>query len=221
MRKSPGANGKPANEPGNYELKDVSSFIRALKNKILNVHETVARLPKIDSKGHSECPFAERLYAEKEELLKDFKTTRNQIPGYMNLIDIEIARFNNNLNQLQSSTTAFNTPQATEEMKSARQGYEFHYNKYLEMKRELSELATQAARVITQAQAKQWPLGEPKKKANYSMAPMNTTGPVSSAPSIGNRMSMPIDTGPSAPSEVDHLLSLGPMKNAGFTNTTV
>ncbi|MGV7223643.1 MAG: hypothetical protein ACQ9MH_19210, partial [Nitrospinales bacterium] len=209
MRKSPGTNGKPANEPGNYELKDVDSFIRALKDKIQKVHDTVARLPKVDSKGHSECPFAERLYADKEELLKDFQSTRNQIPGYMNLIDQEIARFEKNLNQLQSSTTAFNTPQATQQMKSARQGYKFHYNNYANMKQELTELATQAAQVITQAKARQWPLGEPKKKENYSMAPMNTKGPVSSAPSIGNRMSMPLNTGPSAQSEVDHLLCLG------------
>ena len=102
MKNSHGANEKRPNKSSDVELRDVGSFMRALKDKIQKVHETAARLPRVDSKGYSECPFAERLYAEKEELLQEFELSRNQIPDYLNLIDQEIARFQRNLNQLPS-----------------------------------------------------------------------------------------------------------------------
>lgn len=220
MEKKPGANGKSTNERNNLELKDVESFIRILRDKIQKVHEAVARLPKVDSKGRSECPFAEDLYAESDKLLHEFRLLREKIPGYMNLLDQEIVRFKNNLNQLQSGTSALKTAQPKEQFKFASQAYQFHYNKYLNTKRELTELAAESDQVVKQAANKRWPLGKPKKKPTYPMVRMNTTGPASNPYLSGNKNPMSSGSLSSASNEVNNLLSLGPVADAGFSNNT-
>lgn len=218
VKKKPGADGKSTNERNDLELKDVESFIQIFRDKLQKSHDTVARLPKVDSKGHSECPFAEDLYAESDKLLQEFRLIKEKISGYMNLVNQEIVRFKNNLNQLQSDTSALNTKQAKDQFHTARHAYEIHYNKYLGIKRELTELATQSDQVLSQSENKKWPLGKPKKKPNYPMVHMNTTGPASNPYLVGNKN--PISSGslPSASNEVNNLLSLGPMTNAGFSN---
>jgi hypothetical protein len=218
VKKKPRADGKSTNVRNDLELKDVESFIQIVRDKLQKVHDTVARLPKVDSKGHSECPFAEDLYADSDKLLHEFELIKKKIPGYMNLVDQEIVRFKNNLDQLQFDTSALNTKQAKDQFHTARHAYEIHYNKYLAIKRELTDLATQSDQVLSQADNKKWPLGKPKKKPNYPMVRMNTTGPVSNPYLVGNKNPMSSGSLPSAPNEVNNLLSLGPMTNVGFNN---
>lgn len=219
MMKKTCVNSKPDNQR-NLEIKDIYSFIRAFKGKIQKLHDTAARIPKVDSKGHSECPFAERLYAEKEVLLQEFRSKRSDLQGYMILVDQEVTLFINNLNQLQSDTSSFNTTQTKERIKTARHNYQFHYNKYLNIKQELAALASQSNEVIRIAEANKWPVGTPQNKSPFPMVHLETTGHVPKLHQVEAKLPMQPNTDSTTRSEVDNLFSLGPMTHAGFTDTT-
>ena len=53
------------NVPRGQALKD---YLQGVENEVALLQRAVESLPRVDSKGHSDCPFAEDLYARKDEL---------------------------------------------------------------------------------------------------------------------------------------------------------
>ena len=51
-------------------LKNLDSFMHHMNGLLKKLVDKVNVLPRVDDKGGSECPFAEDLYAEKEEIQK-------------------------------------------------------------------------------------------------------------------------------------------------------
>jgi hypothetical protein len=191
-------------------IEETDSYIKHMKEAIAELSGHIQRLPKVDKEGRSECPFAESLYAKKEEETKKFIEYRSRLNGYIELVNREIERFRQNLNRLSIDFHKLNLPQAQDEYQTAKYGYEFHYQKNIKRKEALVEVSKQADDVLLEASKKKWPLGNPREKYSFSTLPSS---------GLGGKY-VDLDTNPSAHQvmatggmqpEIDNLMAIGPI----------
>jgi len=190
---------------------DIDSYIEHTRENMAELSAKVKRLPKVDDKGHSECPFAESLYAEKEEETKKFIEFLSKLHGYTTLVNREIQRFKQNLSKLSMDTHELQLPQAREKYQTAKHSYEFHCQKNVQRKETLMELSKQADEILREAQSKKWPLGPPREK--YSSPSIASTGLANDSFISKNTTPsfQPLDTGKGMKNEINSLMAIGPL----------
>jgi len=191
----------------NLTLRDVNSSERYM-SKLLDTLETKTNvLPKVDEKGNSECPFAEGLYAQKEQAVEKVTEELGRLRRLLELLKEELARLRANLAQVQTDAGSLHLESAKEKYLSAKQGLEYNIQKNQERQKEILELISQAEEMLRLARTKKWPLGKPEERMRFPA--------ISSGPERGFRSgvpsSAPASSGPSLRTEVDSLFSLGPL----------
>ncbi|MDY6838835.1 MAG: hypothetical protein SWH78_12770 [Thermodesulfobacteriota bacterium] len=159
--------------------------------------QKVRVLPKVDEKGRSECPFAEDLYAAKEEAAEKVREVLDKMPGYLRAVDREILRCKRNLAQVRSDAASLHLDKAQGKYHSAQENYRFQHKKYMQVRQRLIDLRSQAQKALQKACANKWPAGKPQKKFHGS-------APARIAPASHAKGSL----GPSLATEVNSLLSL-------------
>jgi len=176
-------------------LRDVDSAVGHMYS-LLDTLETKTNLcPKVDEKGNSECPFAEDLYAQKEDAAEQVIAQVEILQILLALLEEEIASLRANLTKVESDTGALHSENAKEMYLSAQQGLEQYIQKNLDRKKEILDLISLAEEMLRLAHEKKWPLGEPER---HSLFPPVTP-------------SSPSNSGLSLKREVDGLISLGPI----------
>ena len=191
----------------NLTLRDVNSSERYM-SKLLDTLETKTNvLPKVDEKGNSECPFAEDLYAQKEQAVEKVAEHIEKLRRLLGILEEELARLRANLARVQADARSLHLESAKERYLSAKQGLEHHIQKNLERRKELLELIAHAEEMLRLAQTKKWPLGRPEERMRF---PVISSGPERGFRS-GVASSAPASSGPSLRREVDSLYSLGPL----------
>ena len=192
-------------------VEDIDSYIEHRRKDMAALSGIIKRLPKVDDQGHSECPFAESLYAEKEEETTKFIESLSKLPGYIALVNREIQRFKQNLSKLSMGTHELQLPQAREKYQTAKQNYEFHYQKYTQRRDTLVELSKQADEVLREAQSKKWPLGTPREKYSFPSLPRTKLANDSFISKNTNPSFQQLDTGHGMQNEIDSLMAIGPL----------
>ena len=81
----------------NVDLKEAEKCLESTKKCMEDLDRSVHSLPSVDEKGNSECPFAEELYAKKEELQKTLEARLKDLFEMMKAVDAEIKRCGKNL----------------------------------------------------------------------------------------------------------------------------
>lgn len=192
-------------------VEDIEFYIKEMQKDMEALSILVKRLPKVDDQGNSECPFAESLYAEKEEETKKFIKYLSKLPGYITVVNLEIKRFQQNLRTLRKDTLRLNLSQVAEKYRTAKESYEFHYRKNLQRKVDLVELSGQADKVLKEAQAKKWPLGTPRENVTFRPLPhMEGTTGLSVSEHTPRYLTSP-NAGNSTYNEIDSLMAIGPL----------
>jgi hypothetical protein len=176
-------------------LRDVDSAVNHMYS-LLNTLETKTNLcPRVDEKGNSECPFAEDLYAQKEEALEEVRAQLEMLQILLELVEEELASLRANLTKVESDSGALHSENAKKMYLSAQQGLEQHIQKNLDRKKQILDLISLAKEMLRLAHEKRWPLGKPER---HALSP-----PVTPSSSFNSGLSLR--------REVDGLLSLGPI----------
>ncbi len=81
----------------NVNLKEAEKGLESTKKCMEDLDRSVHSLPSVDEDGNSECPFAEELYAQKEELQKTLEARLKDLFEMMKAVDAEIQRCRKNL----------------------------------------------------------------------------------------------------------------------------
>jgi len=198
-----------------FRLEGIESFMRYMEGLLDTLKAKVDMLPKVDGDGNSECPFAESLYAERDELEERVNKALQDASGYMELLDREIARLRGNLRRVQADANSLNSLRAKEEYQNAAQALEHHIGKNLERRKALSELIASAEKLLAFSRAKKWPVDKPQKSFRPGAV---LGGDLTGVRSLGHQASKPIGSGSSATlrdSVLDSLISLGPLSKKG------
>jgi hypothetical protein len=198
---------------GELRLRDVNPFIKFM-SALLEEHDSkVERLPAVDPDGRSECPFAEGLYAEKEELTERVEKESKKIRPYLEIVDREVERCVANLGRINSDGNSLSLDVAREKYGQAKRAQEAEYEKAIQQRRALIGLMAWAAKAIAEARSKVFPGG--KKTPHSFRPPFNV--PEGRRMDSGNEgTGKPLIVQPSFKAEIDSLISLGPLKNKNF-----
>ena len=81
----------------NVDLNEAEKGLESTKKCMEDLDRSVHSLPSVDEKGNSECPFAEELYAKKEELQKTLEARLKDLFEMLKAVDAEIKRCRKNL----------------------------------------------------------------------------------------------------------------------------
>ena len=201
-------------QPNKYDelrVKDVSSFMNYMAGLLETLATKINVLPTVDEEGNSECPFAEDLYAAKEEAVTKVSEELNKASHYIGLLDQEVARLHGNLARISADASSLNSAEAKERYLYAKRSLEQHIEKNLKQREELMDLISKAEKLLGLARSKKFPGKEPRKK--FHAPPALGAGPIGSgATGMQGKPSLtPPSPRPSFETEVDSLISLGPI----------
>jgi hypothetical protein len=193
------------------DLKDVDSYTSFLEKLLETLQSKINVLPKVDDKGRSECPFAENLYAQKEEATSNVIEELKKASRYLALLEQEISRLRQNLAQIESDTGALHLDQAKEKYITAKRSQEIHIEKNIHRKMRLSDLIARAEKLMQLAHKKKWPGGKPKER--FRTPPLMAGGPTGvGATGFQNAIpDVPLPPSPAFKTEIDSLMTLGPL----------
>jgi hypothetical protein len=194
-------------EHDNLTLDDIYSSMRRMATLLHTLETKTNVLPKVDEKGDSECPFAEDLYAQKEEAAEKVREHLEVLRRLLELLAGEQTRLHANLDRVQADAGSLHLESAKEKYLTAQQGLEHNIKKNQENQNKLLDLISKAEEMLALALTKKWPLGKPEERIRFSSTP---SGPVQGFRSeVASSAASP--PGPSLGREVESLLSLGPV----------
>ena len=225
-QKERSANWKPREKT--LHVKDLKSAMAALEGDLEHLRQKFKVLPKVEEDGSSECPFAEDLYAAKEEAVAKVTDRLQKMRGYLPLIEREISRCTKNRNTLNSDRQKLHDENAREQYQFALHAQQYQYQKAVDQKKALLELIRRAEQLLKHANAKQYQGKKPEKRFRPPLAangPLNSTamvapdsGPPAGLDSPSPSVTLTQLTSPIPPPqsglprrELGNLLALGPL----------
>jgi hypothetical protein len=200
---------KRERQPSNIDLNFLYEFIDHLKELLDDLNSKNNVLPKVDKMGRSDCPFAERLYADKEEALGKVVNELKKIKEFIERMDFEIKRCEKNLGLIRFDRDGLSLDEARKQYDAARERQKKEQNVFIYQKQRLNDLLTKGNKLLKTARDKRhtWPLGKPKKKDNFN--PEAILDAVLESKSNGGRNRSP--GGPVFNKELNSLVNLGPL----------
>lgn len=180
------------------ELASISALINRLE-------KAMASLPHVNDEQESECPFAEDLYAQKEELEQELIPKAEVLKRYMVGLENEVQRCRNNLARIQADYAKLNLQETSA-----------HYSEAIEAQLQLLRSATQdrdavsivlakAEAVLKVSRTRKYPGRKPQRQYPFPGAKPGDMPKSSQLPNTPSTRGEPDD-------EVDGLISLGPLK---------
>ncbi|NUM53456.1 MAG: hypothetical protein HUU46_07420 [Candidatus Hydrogenedentes bacterium] len=154
-----------------YLRENFDSHTREARCRATQLRDAVAALPKVDQRGHSECNFAEDLYAQKEEIDQHVRTQLSRFQGYRTFIYRELTRLSRQAGDVGRAAGALHH--------DAPKGH-LHQGEdaILQDIRWLEDVRKTGATVLEGLEAalalsatKRWPLGKPQKR--FRVAPQS------------------------------------------------
>jgi len=193
-------------------MKTIDKDIVRAEKLIKNLISKAGQLPKVDSKGYSECPFAEDLYAYKEtaaaNLTKAVKILRKRIAPAKKEVD----RCRQNLDQISSDSRKLHEEHARADYKNAKKAQLSEYNRAILRSKRLFETLKRAEDELKNAEIKKWPSGDPHAEDRFD--PGAVLEDVISARKTGMSYSEYACENPQMPStgkELNSLMAIGPI----------
>lgn len=192
-------------------LQDLKSAMASLESALEQLKTKVRTLPRVESDGSSECPFAANLYIDKEEATEKVNQRLQEVRGYLPLLEREIARCSHNLSTISADKGNLHDEKAIEQYQAALHAQQHHYQKAIDQKMTLLDLIKRVEQLLKGAEAKKYPGSTPERK--FQPPPAVLGGPAAPGRALPSLNPMPEPTpSPALPrSELGNLLSLGPL----------
>ena len=196
-------------EHSEVKLEDVDSFIEYMEGLLEELWGKINQLPEVDQNGHSDCHFAEELYAYKEEAAAIVAEESKKLQVYLELVKKEIDRCHHNIDQLRTDRSSLNFDEAKKRYDAAKKAEEKQLNKAILQKKKLIDLIKKAEELLSLAKEKNWPLGEPKRQDSFNPEAVLQGVLDGTLPGLGNRERVALPASrPAFHKEVNDLMSI-------------
>ena len=192
-------------------LERLDSSMQSLRSALDKLKSKTDVLPLVEKDGSSECPFAEDLYADKEEALENAEKCLQGARGYLPLLDREITRCSRNLSTISADKGNLHDENAKDQYQSALEAQKRIYQKKVESKKELLKLLQQAEQLLSKARAKNYPGKKPEKQFRPPLPAWGGMTPVGTVSQPLEYKPAPVSRPVLAPNELNNLVSLGPL----------
>ena len=156
-------------------IAEVEKHIEKSKSDIEKLKRAMELLPKVADDGDSECPFAEQLYAEKEEALEKANASLKQLDEYRQWVEDEIGKCKNDLTVITAHQEQLHKDQPRRHYSEAEAKVAATLKHLAKVKEEIAELFEQMQESIQQASQKQYPHKIPEKYPYFSASNNSST----------------------------------------------
>lgn len=160
-------------------------------------------LPYVENDGSSECPDAETLYAEKEQLEAQVTADVEVLKGHRVELKKEIQRSEKNLQQLEADQGKLNRLEPSQCYAEAIKAQQQQLRRLIQDRDAVYIVLAEAEAVLKVSRTRKFPGRVPQKKFGFpSTTPSSSQSPSSQSPTggLGN--------------ELNELLSLGPLEQS-------
>jgi hypothetical protein len=205
---------KDTNQYSDLKLEDLNSYIGHVEAVLDELQSKSSQLPKVDEKGNSECPFAEELYAYKEEAVILVKEESIQLRPYLGLVKKEIVRCRKNLEQIRADEANLEVYETKEEYDLAREAQQNGLDHFIGLENTLIDLLIRKDELLKEAgeERNKWPLGKPRRKDPFNPeAILNAILDGSYDPLRDPHDPRPLPSRSTPGNEINSLINLGPM----------
>ena len=185
----------PENE---VRLEDLDGFLEATRHLMEQLLQVTRSLPSVDENGQSDCPEAEEMYAEKEELQAQLQGHFEQLHRYEAFVEEELKRCEGDLVVLEEHQKRLHTDKPRAHYSQAEVEVAAMCKKLRKMLREIKAMIKAVDEVLAEAVQKRFPGKIPQKWPHMDFAPPSA-----------NRSQ--------AEKDVDDLIRMGPRPGASST----
>jgi len=130
---------------------DIEEYMPAAKRHIDETLTATRQLPKVDEDGFSECPFAEQLYAKKEEAVTGAEHCLQKFYEYRDWIDEQLEKCQENLSVISSGKGSLNTDSPHDRLSEAEVQQEAFIKRLENLAEQIDEACEQLNEAIREA----------------------------------------------------------------------
>ena len=160
---------KPVEET--ITIAEIEAFLQKAAKCVEELLRAASQLPKVDENGSSECPFAEELYAKKEEAQKKVQQCLPQLNIYRGWVGQEINRCKKNLVVISAHQDMLNRDRPRRYFSQAETKLAALYKKLLTLREKIDQMIKKIQEALREAAQKQYPGKIPQKDRYSSLAP--------------------------------------------------
>jgi hypothetical protein len=148
-----------------YELhnsRDLDSLLAEAMRLVGELESKTHQLPIVAANGESECPFAEQLFADKEEAAaKVFEAVR-KLESLCQFLDQDISRLRKNLLTIERDMSRLETSDAREGYHGAQRSARKEYERAIDQRQAIVEVLQRARAAQREAAARKYPGRAPR-----------------------------------------------------------
>jgi chromosome segregation ATPase len=184
--------------------KAVEAELACISNEINDLESAISSLPSVNEDGESECPFAESLWAKKEELEEKISGRINVLTTHLMGLDAKKLRCQKELDRIQEDYKKLNLQETSDHYAEAVLRQEEKIRSLQEMKDAVTAVLARARSVLKRSQGRKFPGRKPQEQFSLPVGP--------SGPSPSDSPSPDPSSNPSGlDNEMTGLMSLGPL----------
>ncbi len=196
------------------KLESLGTYITHVEEVLDELVSMATQLPIVDEEGNSECPFAEELYAYKEEAVELVKEECKDLKPYLEIVEEEIERCRKNLDQIQKDENNLELYETKEQYDLAREAQQKELDHYVGYKNVLNDLLIRKEELLAMANDERhtWPLGKPRRADHFDPeAVLKAVLDGTFDPLRDPFDPRPMPSGNARTSEINSLVNLGPL----------
>ena len=144
----------------------VAASVRKLAEK---VRRACSSLPSVTPDGGSDCPFAEDLYAQKQESWDELADRVADLHAVLSEVDRQIARGRTNLMRILEGERRVSLPEAAAELNRAAQLQSAESARWRGARSTVESALRAANAVLEHGELRRFPLGEPRRDPGYGI----------------------------------------------------
>ena len=139
------------------DISRISSTVQHAEGRVNKLIQTIMLLPKIDKEGSSECPFAEELYAKKEEEKKVVLGELNNLISCQKHVTEAIGQCNKNRSVIETGQQGLHGDKAKGKYSEAEQQLDAENRRLHQLRRQIDQVIEAARNALRLADLKKWP----------------------------------------------------------------
>ena len=147
----------------NVDIDKVEASLGYAHRQIENLARSVQSLPEVDEDGYSECPFAEDMYAQKEEIQATLGSQLKDLYREQEAIEAEITCCKNNLVVISAHESRIHRDSVRDRYSQAEVELSALIQRLCEMKEELAKTIKVVQAALARAAEKYFPGRRPRK----------------------------------------------------------
>lgn len=150
-------------DEGPVDLSALDSFLQATGQLAEELLRAANSLPEVSEDGGSECPFAEELYADKEEKQRELEGRFQQLHVYKQAVEELISKCDNDLVVVASHQDRIHGDKAREHYSQAEVELAAKRRQFLKTRLEIEEMIKKVDQALRESVSKRYPGKIPQK----------------------------------------------------------